>query len=380
MLLVKDLMSRKIIYLSPEDTVSKFISLMENRKIHQIPIVEKKRLKGIVYYKDITKKTVLDPAKTKIKTVMRFPSPIVSPNQDVSDAARLIFKTGIRALPVVEKNKVVGLISIHDIVDSISKSKIFRQTLAEAIMSVPDIILEDTDIGKARVLMREKNISRIPVVNGDQRIKGIVTTLDLLKSIRPRERMNWYSMAAEKYRIMDIPVSTVMDRKPITVERKTSLNEIAGLMRRHKKDGVIVIEDGIPVGVVTTKDLLEVYISGLKRRGVYYQIIGLTDEDDFIVDTIDRMIRDTIEKMSKIFKPHFFFLHLKRYDKNGKIKYSIRTRFNTDKGVFISKAYAWDLRDAVDEALTKLERIMKKEKITTRDKLREKLRLKKLFK
>jgi len=129
MLLVKDLMSRKIIYLSPEDTVSKFISLMENRKIHQIPIVEKKRLKGIVYYKDITKKTVLDPAKTKIKTVMRFPSPIVSPNQDVSDAARLIFKTGIRALPVVEKNKVVGLISIHDIVDSISKSKIFRQTL-----------------------------------------------------------------------------------------------------------------------------------------------------------------------------------------------------------------------------------------------------------
>lgn len=379
-MLVKDVMSRKIISLSPEDTVSKFISLMENHKIHQIPIIEKKRLKGIVYYKDITKKTILDPAKTKLKTVMRFPSPIVSPDQNISDAARLIFKTGLRALPVVEKNKVVGLISMYDIVDSISKSKGFRQTLAEAIMSIPNVILEDTDIGKARVLMREKNISRIPVVDEDQRIKGIVTTLDLLKSIKPRERMSWYSMAAEKYRIMDIPVSTVMDRKPITVDKKTSLTEIAGMMSRYRKDGVIVIEDGVPVGVVTTKDLLEIYISGLKRKGVYYQIIGLTDEDDFVVETVDRMVRDTIEKMSRIFKPQFFFLHLKRYDKNGKIKYSIRTRFSTNKGIFISKAYAWDLRDAVDEALTKLERIMKKEKITVRDKLREKLRLRKLFK
>lgn len=379
-MLVKDLMSKKIIYLSPEDTVSKFISLMESRKIHQIPVIEKKRLKGILYYKDITKKTVLDPSKTKLKTIMRFPSPTVSPDQDVSDAAKLIFKTGLRALPVVEKNKVVGIISIHDIVDSISKSKSFRQTLAETIMSIPDVITEDTDIGKVRVLMREKNISRIPVIDGDQRIKGIVTTLDLLKSIKPRERMSWYSMAAEKYRIMDIPVSTVMDRKLITVDKKTSLTEIAGLMSRYKKDGVIVIEDEIPVGVVTTKDLLEIYISGLKRRGVYYQIIGLTDEDEFVVETVDRMVRDTIEKMSRIFKPQFFFLHLKRYDKNGKIKYSIRTRFNTNKGIFISKAYAWDLRDAVDEALTKLERIMKKEKITIRDKLREKLRLKKLFK
>ena len=66
------------------------------------------------------------------------------------------------------------------------------------------------------------------------------------------------------------------------------------------------------------------------------------------------------------------------YDKKGKIKYSIRTRFRTGKGTFISKSHAWDLRDAVDNALTKLEKIMFKRK-DVRDKIRDTLRFKKMF-
>ena len=102
------------------------------------------------------------------------------------------------------------------------------------------------------------------------------------------------------------------------------------------------------------------------------------DEDDFITATVDRMIKDTIQKLSKIYKTQFFFLHVKRYEKQGKIKYSIRTRILTDKGTFISKSYAWDLRTAVDDALEKLERIMIKEKQWKKSKLKERLRFKKL--
>jgi hypothetical protein len=82
--------------------------------------------------------------------------------------------------------------------------------------------------------------------------------------------------------------------------------------------------------------------------------------------------------MSKLLNPQFFFLHVKKYDKKGKVKYSIRTRFRTDKGIFISKSYAWDLRDSVNDALDKLEKIIMKEISTKRDRIQERNRFKKM--
>ena len=375
---VREIMSTNIIFVSPEDSVSKLISLVEKYCFREIMIIENKKLRGIVYSKEIAKKGITDPAKAKVSSLMKFPPATLNPEQDVNDAANLIFKTGLRALPVVENDKVVGLVSLHDIIDSAMKTKEFRQTTAESIMSVPEIINEETDIGTARMLMREKNISRIPVVDKNQKLFGVVTIFDLLKAVKPRERMDFYSMSAEKETTMGIPVSTVLNKMPTKANRKTTLNEIVSLLRKDETDGLIVVENELPIGVVTEKDLLELYISSLGKKGVYYQISGLTDEDDFVTTTVDRMVRDTLQKLSKIFNPQFFFLHVKKYDKKGKIKYSIRTRFRTDKGIFVSKSYAWDLRDAVDDALDKLERIMKKDVETKRDRMQDRLRFKKL--
>jgi len=370
-------MSENIIFVSPEDTVSKLISLIENDNLREIIITENGKLKGIVHSKDIARKGITDPTKTKVSTLISN-SPVISSNQDINEAAELIFKTGLRSLPVIEDKKVIGLITLFDIIEVASKTKDFRQTLAESIMSYPEVIESNTDIGKARILMREKNISRLPVVDKNQKLAGIVTIFDLLKAVKPRERMDFYSMAAEKERIMDIPVSTIMNTSPVTADKKKTLNDIVSLMKKYKTDGIIIVENDKPAGVVTAKDLLELYVSSFKKKGFYYQISGLTDEDDFIVSTVDRMIKDTLQKMSKIFNPQFFFLHVKKYDKTGKIKYSIRTRFRTDKGIFVSKSHAWDLRDAVNEALSKLERIMIKDVESKRDKKQEMLRFKKM--
>lgn len=370
-------MSKDIISVSPEDNVSKLISLIEKHCFREILVIEKNKLKGIIYSKEISKKGITDPTKAKVNSLMRFPPHTLSPEQDVNEAAKLIFKTGLRALPVVENSKVIGIVSMHDIVDSVSSTKEFRQTVAESIMSVPETAKEDTDIGFARVMMREKNISRIPIVDKNNKLKGVVTIFDLLKAIKPHERMSFYSMSEEKETIMGIPLSVVMNDSPTIVERKSSLSEVVGMIKKYDTDGLIVEENGFPVGVITEKDLLEFYISNLEQKGIFYQIIGLVDEDEFIVSTADRMIRDTLEKLNKIHQIQYFVLHVKRYDKTGKIKYSIRTRLLTNKGTFVSKSHAWDLRTAVDKALNNLERITIKEKQRGKDIIQERLRFNK---
>lgn len=376
---VESIMSKDLVYVSSEDTVSKIISLIEKHYFREILIIDSKKLKGIVYSKDIAKKGIADPSKAKASSLMNPSLPTLSPNDDIENAAKTIFKSGLRALPVLEGDKVVGLVSLHDIVDFASKTKDFKQTAAESIMSVPEMITDDTDIGYVRMLMREKNISRIPVVDKNKKLKGIVTIFDLLKAVKPKERMGFWSMSGEKETSMGTPVSVVSNYQPMTVERDVSLAKIVDMLKKYQIDGVTIVEKQLPIGIVTEKDLLEFYVSTLEKKGIYYQIVGLADEDDFIVSTADRMIGDTLKKLSKMYNIQSFFLHVKRYDKTGKVKYSIRTRLLTDKGTFVSKSYAWDLRTAVDEALDRLEKIVIKEREYKKDRIKEMSKFKKLL-
>jgi len=376
---VESIMSKNIISVSSDDTISSVISLIEKHCLREILVADGKKLRGIVYSKEIAKKNIVDPSKTKAETIMNPNPATLSPKDNVEDAAKLIFDTGLRALPVIDKDRLVGIVSMHDVINYASKTKDFKQSNAESIMSVPEMITEDTDIGDARRLMREKSISRLPVVDKNKKIKGIVTIFDLLRAVKPRERMNFWSMSAEKMTVMGTPVSVVSNYPPTTVEKSVSLSKIIDLLKKYETDGVTVVENQIPVGIVTEKDLLEFYISTLGKKGIYYQIVGLADEDDFIVSTADRMIGDTLKKLSKMYDIQFFFLHVKRYDKKGKVKYSIRTRLLTNKGTFVSKSYAWDLRTAVDEALDRLEKIVIKERDYKKDRVREMSKFKKLL-
>jgi CBS domain-containing protein len=223
--------------------------------------------------------------------------------------------------------------------------------------------------------MRERNISRLPVTDHAGRLVGIVTVFELLRALKPREKQSWYSMAAEVDRIMGCPVSTIMNNSPIAASRKANLNKIARLMVKYRTTGIIIVDEGQPIGVLTVKDLLEVYISSLQQLGVYYQIIGLTNEDELVMNTLDRMIRDTLRKIAAVVPVQFFFVHFKKHKLPGlRIKYSVRARLRTDAGFFIAKAWKWDPRDALGLTLDHLERRLLRERDATRTLSRQRSR------
>jgi CBS domain-containing protein len=75
--------------------------------------------------------------------------------------------------------------------------------------------------------MRERNISRLPVVDEGGKLVGILGTMDLIKAIKqPHEKMSWYGMAAEMERIVSLPVSNVMNDRPPTAKKTDSLTDV----------------------------------------------------------------------------------------------------------------------------------------------------------
>jgi acetoin utilization protein AcuB len=128
---VKDLMTMKVITVSPADKVDRVFFYFNFEKIRHLPVVENNRLVGIVSDRDLKKvlgslKTIR-PVESKhhemtvtirsrtVQTIMRRGVITTSPNADASEAAAIMAKKKIGALPVVRKEKLVGIITATDI-------------------------------------------------------------------------------------------------------------------------------------------------------------------------------------------------------------------------------------------------------------------------
>ncbi len=132
---VRDLMTRKVITATAEDKVDRIFFLFHYENIRHIPIVsEKGKLVGIISDRDIKKilgprqkqheskdGTVLTVSARKVRTIMRREPVTISPEEKAADAASIMVKRKIGALPVINKGKLVGIITATDILKAFVK-------------------------------------------------------------------------------------------------------------------------------------------------------------------------------------------------------------------------------------------------------------------
>ena len=124
---VSDWMTRKVITVSPDDSIAEAAKMTKEKGIKHLPVVQGEKLKGILSDRDIkeyvpSKATSLDVfelhyllAKTKVKEIMKTHVYTTTPDAPVEEAAMLMLDKKIGCLPVLEDNKLVGIISDRDI-------------------------------------------------------------------------------------------------------------------------------------------------------------------------------------------------------------------------------------------------------------------------
>ena len=124
---VKDFMTRKVVYISPDTTVAHASDIMREQGLHRLPVIENDKLVGLVTEGTIaeaspSKATSLSIYemnyllnKTKIKDVMIRKVITVSQYASLEDAIYLMLKNKVGILPVVDNEQVYGVITDRDI-------------------------------------------------------------------------------------------------------------------------------------------------------------------------------------------------------------------------------------------------------------------------
>ena len=120
--LVRDIMSKDVKVVRPDSSVKEVVATMNKFDIGSIIVVQGKRPVGIITERDILRRIVqpcLAPETLTARQVMTSPLLTISETASIDEAAKLMAKEKVKKLPVMAKQKLVGIVTFTDIVTKV---------------------------------------------------------------------------------------------------------------------------------------------------------------------------------------------------------------------------------------------------------------------
>jgi CBS domain-containing protein len=267
---VGEYMIRDVQCVSPDMTVEQVRDKIINSNFHGFPIVENGYLLGYVSAKELLRH--MDKPKAKMRQVMTRGTLCAIPSMSIDDATRVLFRYGLRNLPVVDEDKkIVGIISNIDIV----RSQIERARPGK-VMSVKNFMeqqngirlrVSNQEIPIDELIPTQKEVYMDELIGRQYEIKrGLNEPLIVIK------RLNGYLVVDGHHRVMaakrmGLKTFKAIVLEPNNMEVSLGLERTAERWGLHSLDDVKIIEGAKhPFMEITTMLLPQEQADGLNQR------------------------------------------------------------------------------------------------------------------
>ena len=276
--MVKDCMQSDVIYVSVPGTRDDVLQLMAEKQINGVPVVKKgtKSLVGIVTRTDLLKK-----ADENQLAMLMVRDPItVSPRTDLKTATKIMIEKGYRRLPVVEKDELVGLISVPDILGAVLEDddKIGKREISEFVSKEITAVWDQTPLPLTYMIMDMAGKNSLVLINDGGGVSGMITVSDYIRLSEVTVEDNisktfsgqdntvewgWTSkdflvVTKKLLKLPSIPVAEAMTKNIISISEISTISELVRTLREEEIDQVPVLNvNGNLTGMIEDKCLLE---------------------------------------------------------------------------------------------------------------------------
>ncbi len=270
--LVRNWMSSPVITVTPKTTLTDARKITADHKIRALPVMDGERLVGIVTQRGLIRLDlsflnekaaeieVALPEETVGDVMTRNPL-TVDPEFTVPKAARIMLENKITALPVVDKGRLVGILTNTDVMRFLLEGygELKKKILVSECMTYEVVTIDpDSSLLQAHELMGTRRIRSLPVVE-DGKLKGIVTRTDLMGA--DPSRLVQHRDKEASYAILTQPVTKLMTSPVVTISPEVEITRAAELMVEHKFHSLPVVNKEYNlVGILTESDLFQVIV------------------------------------------------------------------------------------------------------------------------
>ncbi len=188
------------------------------------------------------------PSSIKVSELMTKPAISIDKGETVRIAFDLMERNDISHLVVTAEEKVVGVLSMRDIMDGLGSSRFqkipARRIYVSALMTEPPITINpDFPVAEAISLLIEKGIGSLPVIDDERRPIGILTETDVIKLVNSDDSIR--ELVKENHpKIM--PNERIVHARSIMLERGARI--------------LPVVESGRLVGLITESNLAKAFL------------------------------------------------------------------------------------------------------------------------
>jgi len=192
---IRTLMVKDVFSVLTTATLEEAINLMIERRVGGLPVIDEEgKIWAIITERDVINLFTGKISGVKIAEVMSEKVHVTSPSTTIFEAAKLMTSQGFRRLPLVTDKKLVGIVTVMDIVRYFGSKQVFQHLQAGTVTKVLQTPVSEIaaknvvtvelqmDVGVAARLMRENKIGALPVVE-DSKVVGIITERDFFKII-----------------------------------------------------------------------------------------------------------------------------------------------------------------------------------------------------
>jgi CBS domain-containing protein len=356
----KDVCSKGFSAVQVNDTLSRCLEAFKKGMPPVLAVLDEKgKYVGMINRRSILRSR-LDPVTTKVRTLMKA-APAVAPDFSVSRMARLMIESGMRELPVFDKNKLLGFATDESLIHAAVAEDWGSMAIENIMTRAPHTIESNRSVGAVLSLMRENGISHVPVMDSGKLV-GIISLQDVLENIYwPQRRQTTGDIVGEKIETLGVPAKGIMARHVIVVEPKISLRVAEKKMHDHDVSCLVVTMNERLVGIVTKLDFLEP-ISQLevaeRKMSVQFGVKGVEispEQQQFMMDEFDSFSH----KYQDAFQLGTLFVYMKSHRNTslrGTPLIHCRLQFRTVRGTFISASEGWGVEPTFRVALDRLER------------------------
>ncbi|MGB9623164.1 MAG: CBS domain-containing protein, partial [Candidatus Bathyarchaeia archaeon] len=203
----------KVYYI--EDLASKVIRDFIKSERYEA-VVKSERKIGIVTLRDML--GVSQPDATRLKDLWRVTG-YLTIDEKIFDAVQMMTQIGVRAVPVMEEDEVLGCFTQDNLCKAICEVEELPNIRARELMKMPVASLDINErVSVARSLMLQEGISNIPIVEYDSLVGMITAEIIIDYFLMPLEEALTVGTMGEKARRLSGIVGRVMDHCPFTAD------------------------------------------------------------------------------------------------------------------------------------------------------------------